>query len=118
MLLRNILFKAYLSVLCMILLVNTTKFCDLLSGLEKLKFPRIITMILSFMYRYIFVIQDELMKMKQAKECRSISRAKRRDFKAYAFMLGVLFIRSFERAEAVYLAMCSRGFNGNEQKSS
>jgi cobalt/nickel transport system permease protein len=27
-------------------------------------------------------------------------------------MIGVLFIRAYERAEAVYLAMCSRGFTG------
>jgi len=112
LLLRNILFKACLSVICMILLVNTTEFRDLLGGLEGLRFPRIITMVLSFMYRYVFVIEDELMKMRQAKECRTVGRSKWGDFKAYAFMLGVLFIRSFERAESVYLAMCSRGFNG------
>lgn len=115
-LLRNILLRAYLSILCMLLLVNTTKFRDLLGGMEKLKFPRIIILILSFMYRYVYVIQDELMKMMRAKECRSVSRPGWRDFKAYGFMLGVLFIRSFERAEAVYLAMCARGFDGVNRK--
>ncbi len=116
LLLRNILLKAYLSILCMVLLVNTVKFRDLLGALEKLRFPGIIILILSFMYRYVFVIQDELMKMRQAKECRTVSRSNWRDFKAYAFMLGVLFIRSFERAEAVYLAMCSRGFNASNKR--
>ena len=32
--------------------------------------------------------------------------------RATADMIGVLFIRSFERAEMVYLAMRSRGFDG------
>ena len=33
--------------------------------------------------------------------------------KALANMVGVLFIRAYERGEKVYLAMCSRGFVGD-----
>ena len=109
----NVLIKSYLSVLSMILLMASTGFPDFLKALEKLKFPRIITMILSFMYRYIFVIEDELMKMKQAKEARSIGASRWFHTKTMANMLGVLFIRAYERGEQVYLAMCSRGFDGN-----
>jgi len=32
--------------------------------------------------------------------------------KALANMIGVLFMRAYERGEGVYLAMCSRGFDG------
>ncbi|MBL7091928.1 MAG: cobalt ECF transporter T component CbiQ [Candidatus Omnitrophica bacterium] len=110
---RNVLVKSYLSVLSMILLVSSTPFCDFLKALEKLKLPRIFTMIISFMYRYIFVIEDELMKMRQAKEARSVGGSKWSHTKALANMLGVLFIRAYERGEKVYLAMCSRGFNGD-----
>lgn len=108
----NILIKAYLSILCMILLSASTNFSYLLKALEKLKIPSLITMVLSFMYRYIFVIQDELDKMRQAKESRSIGGSAWFHFKALANMIGVLFIRAYERAESVYLAMCSRGFSG------
>ena len=109
----NVLIKAYLSVLSMTLLMASTNFGDFLKALEKLKFPCIFTMILSFMYRYIFVVQDELMKMKQAKEARSVGGSNWFHTKTKAFMVGVLFIRAYERGEKVYLAMCSRGFNGN-----
>lgn len=108
----NVLIKAYLSILCMILLMASTRFSVLLKGLEKLKFPKLFIMILSFMYRYIFVIVDELMKMKQAKEARSIGGSKWFHIKTLANMIGVLFIRAYERAEFVYMAMRSRGFNG------
>ncbi len=108
----NILIKAFLSVSCMTLLMATTRFTDLLKALERLRFPGLITMILSFMYRYIFVVQDELMKMIQAKESRSVGGSAWFHVKTHANMLGVLFIRAYERAESVYLAMCSRGFNG------
>jgi len=109
----NYFVKAYLSILCMILLMASTKFSDLIKAFEKLKLPRLITMILSFMYRYIFVVQDELMKMHQAKEARSVGGSSWFHAKALSNMIGNLFIKSYERAESVYLAMCSRGFDGN-----
>lgn len=112
MLFCSIVIKAFLSICCMVLVMNSMSFCDFLNALEKLKIPLPITMILSFMYRYIFVIEDEFMKMRQAKESRSRGRSRWLDFKAHAFMAGVLFLRSYERAESVYLAMCSRGYNG------
>jgi cobalt/nickel transport system permease protein len=96
----------------MILLMATTRFSELLKALERLKIPALITMILSFMYRYIFVVQDELMKMKQAKDARCVRCSRAVDIKTLSHMIGVLFIRAYERAESVYLTMCSRGFDG------
>lgn len=107
-----ILCRAYLAILCMILFMNSTKFRDYLRALESLRFPRLIIMILSFMYRYVFVIQDELMMMWQAKNARTVSRRRWLNVRALTNMLGVLFIRTYEKAENVYLAMCSRGFTG------
>ncbi len=112
----SILIKSCMSIVCLILLVATTRFSELLKAFEKLGCPKIITMIMSFMYRYIFVIEDELMKMKQAKESRSVGGSGFFHAKALANMLGTLFIRSYERAEAVYLAMCARGFDGDVKK--
>ncbi len=108
----GIVAKGYLCVLCMIILVSGTRFPELLSGLEKLRIPKIMIMIISFMYRYIFVVQDEMGHMNRARQSRSCARGWRHNTKAMANMLGVLFIRSYERAEAVYLAMCARGFDG------
>jgi len=108
----NILVKTSLALLCAILMTATTGFPELLKALEKMKCPHILIMILSFMYRYIFVVQDEFMMMRQAKESRSIGGSRWLHARALAAMIGVLFIRSYERAESVYLAMCSRGFSG------
>jgi cobalt/nickel transport system permease protein len=108
----NISIKAYLSTLCLILLIATTRFTELLKGLEKMKFPRVIILILSFMYRYIFVIYDELLKIVRSKEARSVTGFRLSDIKIFSNIIGVLFIKSYERAEAVYLAMLSRGFEG------
>lgn len=110
---RTVLIKSYLSILCMTLLMASTGFSQLLRALQDLKLPKIIVMIFSFMYRYIFILQDELHKMLIAKESRTVSNKKWLQFRVLSNMLGVLFIRSYERGEFVYLAMCSRGFDGS-----
>ena len=104
--------KACLSIMTMTLLMESMDFSKLLKALEKLKAPLVFIMIISFMYRYIFVLEDELMKMRLAKDSRTIGGSKWFHIRAQANMLGVLFIRAYERAEKVYLAMCSRGFDG------
>jgi cobalt/nickel transport system permease protein len=106
-----IIVKAVFSTASMILLMNTMTFHQFTNALHKLRFPRIIAMILSLMYRYIFIIIDELRKMTQAMKARSVIVSKWLRLKALAYMLGTLFIRAFEKAESIYLTMSSRGFN-------
>ena len=52
------------------------------------------------------------MKMKQARDSRRRGGRVCLHFRSLANMIGVLFIRAYERSEAVYMAMCSRGFSG------
>jgi cobalt/nickel transport system permease protein len=111
----NVLLKSYFCIICVILLTASTRFALLLRALEKLRLPKIFTMILSFMYRYIFVVIDGLMEMKQAKDCRCAGGSSRLHLKALANILGVFFVRTYDKGEAVYLAMCARGFQGTMQ---
>ncbi len=108
----NILTKAWLSILSLILLTSTTKMTNLLKGLEQLRMPRVMVMILSFMYRYIFVIVDEVMRMKQARDSRNFGGKRLWQLRTIGNMTGTLFIRSYERSERVYVAMLARGFDG------
>ena len=108
----NILAKAWLSILSLILLTSTTKIAELLKGLEQLHMPRVMVMILSFMYRYIFVLVDEVMRMRQARDSRNLGRSRLWQLRTIGNMVGTLFIRSYERGERVYAAMLARGFDG------
>jgi len=110
--LANIVIKAWLSILSLILLTSTTKMANLLKGLEQLRMPRVMVMILSFMYRYIFVLVDEVMRMRQARDSRNFGGKRLWRLQTIGNMLGTLFIRSYERGERVYVAMVARGFNG------
>ena len=105
------------SMLCMLILViltNTTPFVELLRGLRKLGCPKILVATLGFLYRFLFVLADEVMRMKQARDSRRVGRAPARaELHMLGSMLGTLLIRSFERADRMYQAMLSRGFSGD-----
>jgi len=106
--------RAILCLMLLILLTNTTRFVELLRGLRKLGCPRILVVNLSFLYRYFFVLTEEVLRMKQARDCRRVGRAPfRKELKILSSMLGTLLIRSFERAERMHSAMLSRGFSGD-----
>ncbi|MFH1787764.1 MAG: cobalt ECF transporter T component CbiQ [Candidatus Altiarchaeota archaeon] len=107
-----ILSKSILSVLTVVLLTSTTEFPKLLKALRKLGTPRIITMLLSFIYRYIFLLHDELMRIKRARTARTVNSNALTNMAHAGTIIGELFIRSFERSERVYSAMLARGFTG------
>ena len=113
--LMNILIKAWLSILSLIWLTSTTKLANLLKGLEQLRMPRVMVMLLSFMYRYIFVLVDEVMRMRQARDSRNFGGSRLWQMRTIGNMIGTLFIRSYERGERVYAAMLARGFDGQSR---
>ena len=108
----NVVVKSYIGVISMIILSSSTSFKDLMRGFERLKVPPIFTAIASFMYRYLFVVADEAMRMKIARDSRNFSGKWIWDTRVVAHMIGSLFMRSYERGERVYLAMVSRGYDG------
>ena len=112
LILANVVVKAWLCILSLILLSSATKLADLLKGLKQLGVPRVIILILSFMYRYVFVLVDEVMRMRQARDSRNFGGNRLYQLRTIGNMVGTLFIRSYERGERVYVAMLSRGFDG------
>ncbi len=109
----GIMIKAWLSIVALILLSASTRLTELLHGLERLRLPRIMVMILSFMYRYIFVLVEEVGRLRTARDSRAYGGGTRRHrIRTVGAMTGTLFIRSYERGERIYNAMVSRGYDG------
>jgi len=104
--------RAMLSIMLLSVLTASTRFSDLLKAGESLGFPKLLITVLSFMYRYIFLIQEETMLMKIAWHSRFFGKNTFKAWKSLAGLIAAMFLRSFEKAERVYLAMCSRGFSG------
>jgi cobalt/nickel transport system permease protein len=112
LILWNVLVKASLGVFSIILLYSTTTFPKLVKGMEQLRLPRVFTVLFSFMYRYSFILVDEVQRMKRARDSRCFGGAWLWQVKAIGHMVGTLFVRSYHRGERVYLAMLSRGYDG------
>lgn len=107
----NIIIKSGLSILLLILASSTTTFTDFLKGLDLLHLPRILVMLMSFMYRYIFVLLEEARRLMRARSLRYFGSRYREQFRVLGYMIGMLFIRTYERAERIYHAMILRGFS-------
>jgi cobalt/nickel transport system permease protein len=104
------LLKSNLSVFAMVLLTWTTPFQDLLRELRRLRLPTVIVTTLALMYRYLPVLADESARMQRARASRTFSAQKRIAWKNLAMIIAQLFVRSADRAERIYLAMCARGW--------
>ena len=116
----SILIRSWLSVQLAILLVATTRFPDLIHAFEHLRVPAILTTIIAFLYRYLFVLTDEVIRLLRARESRSAASAGKRSgggvlwrAKVAGNMAGQLFLRSYERSDRIYNAMLSRGYTGH-----
>jgi len=108
----NVIVKSSVGVFSIILLASTTSFPRLIKGMERLGSPKIFTIIISFLYRYSFILIDEIHRMKRARDSRCFGGRWFWHSKVIGHMVGWLFLRSFHRGERVYLAMLSRGYNG------
>jgi cobalt/nickel transport system permease protein len=116
----SISIKAWISMQAAILLAATTPFPDLLQALSQLKVPKLFVAITGLMWRYLFVIGDEVNRMLCARSSRSAKAAGVRRTGGTVWwrarvtggMAGSLFLRSLERSDRVYAAMLSRGYTG------
>jgi cobalt/nickel transport system permease protein len=116
----SIVVRSWLSVQMAILLVAVTEFTKIIHALTHLHVPAILTIIISFLYRYLFVLTDEVMRMIRARQARSAAAAGSRSGGSVAWrakiagnMAGQLFLRSYERSDRIYNAMLARGYDGH-----
>ena len=118
----SILLKFVLTTGAALLLVATTPFPDICHALRRLGLPALFVSQLSFLYRYLFVLADEVFRLLRARESRSAAATGARSGGSVAWRAGVagnmagqLFLRSYERSDRVYNAMLARGYTGHMQ---
>lgn len=103
----------------MVLLTSTTTLQEIIHALNHLKFPKIFILLIDFTLRYVAVVMDELNRMQTARFARGFTPGRhfwqRHTGKTLGSTLAMLFLRSYERAERVYLAMLARGYTGEYQ---
>ncbi len=108
----NVSVKAFFGVAALTLLTSATPFNELMDGLKQMGVPKIFITTASFMYRYIFVVVNEAMRMKRARDSRNFEGKWIWQTRTIGHMIATLFLRSYERGERIYSAMLSRGYDG------
>ncbi len=104
------LFKSNLCVLAMLLLTWTTAFQDLLAVLRRVGLPPTFLSVLTLTCRYLPVLAAESKRMQRARASRTFSTEQRLAWRTLSEVIGRLFVRTADRAERIYLAMCARGW--------
>lgn len=114
-LMAGVVTKALLSCSIILILLYTTPFERLLHALRQCGVPKVFVAILAAAHRYIFVLLDELERMRRAQYARTFNCPRRLapvTLRNGTRLIGMLFLRCSERAERVHAAMLSRGFDG------
>jgi energy-coupling factor transporter transmembrane protein EcfT len=96
----------------MIIIYYGIGFQRLIGSLKFLKIPDIFLNMISFTYRYIFLIVSQVYDIflsRKSKMCKSNKKIGR---KWQSYLLGHIFVRSSVLGENMYNSMVSRGYTG------
>jgi cobalt/nickel transport system permease protein len=109
----RITLKCNAILLAMIALLATMPVFTLGHAMSRLYFPDKIIHLFLFTYRYIHVIFQEYHRLINAMRIRGfIPQTNLHTYRSYAYLVGMLLVKSYDRAERVYKAMLCRGFSG------
>jgi cobalt/nickel transport system permease protein len=108
----SLLLRFTLTVGAALLLIASTGFAAICMALEKLGTPKVFTVQLLLLYRYLFILVAEAIRMLRAHAMRAFSSRGRITFRVFLQMVGNLLLRTIDRAQRIHMAMLSRAFTG------
>jgi cobalt/nickel transport system permease protein len=115
----GIVTRSLISISAAVLLTATTRFPDILHALRHLKVPAVLVAIIAFMYRYLFVLVEEVERLLRARAARGARVPGQKGGGSLGWRAGVaghmagqLLVRSLDRSDRVYQAMLARGYRG------
>lgn len=106
----SIILRFILTVFTTYALIAITGFNKLCLSLEKMKVPKVFAVQLLLVYRYIYILIEEVFLIVRAHNLRSFK--EKIKLKNFIYLISQLLLRSIDRSERIYLAMLSRGFDG------
>ncbi len=100
-------------VLMAIALLATSQIFTLVHALSHLGMPNKLVHLFFFCFRYIHVIHGEYHRLVNAMKMRGFKpKTDIHTYRSYAYLVGMLLVRSFDRSKRILNAMKCRGFKG------
>ncbi len=111
-----LLSRVIVTLTSIVILSSISPMQEVIQSFRKLGMPRDLAMIFSLMIRFIGLFYDELSKINYAQKSRNFDIFNKRTkymwrLKQIAFTIVMMFLRSYERGESIYLSMLSRGYS-------
>jgi len=105
--------KSNAIVLTVMALLGTSSVFSLVHALSHMGVPDKMVHLFFFCFRYIHVIHQEYQRLTKAMKIRGFKpRTDLHTYRAYAYLIGMLLVRSFDRSRRIVAAMRCRGFKG------
>lgn len=105
--------KSNTIILASLALLSTSSIFNLIHALSHLRFPDKLIHLFFFTYRYIQTIHSEYVRLNNALKIRGFkAQTNFHTYRTYAYLVGMILIRSYDRSRRVYNAMLCRGFKG------
>ncbi len=97
---------------CLFFLALTTPMVELFAVLKRLRMPDSFVELSMMIYRYIFVLLEEAIRMRHAQVMRLGYDGFRSSIQSFSMMASTLFLRTWEQGEKLYTAMDARCYDG------
>ena len=114
--LLSIACKALLAISCVILLIHTAKFHELLRGFEQVRVPTLLIQVTAMASRYLLLLVEDITTLRNSMANRGYRGRWIGQAGLLGRIVGVLFLRSMERSERISHAMLSRGWKGGARR--
>ena len=108
----SIIIRGLLSMQALLLLIRNYGFIQICNSLRSFGCPKVLTVQLFLIYRFVGVLLEETINMKRAIISRGYGK-NTYSIKLWTRFIGSLFIRCLNRSKNIHYGMVSRGFEGS-----
>ena len=115
-----LLSRLVVTLTCVVLLSSLSPMQEVAESFRKLGLPRDFSMVFSLFIRFLFMFYDELQRIRNAQTTRNFDIFNQEiaymwRLRQVAYTVAMMFLRSYERGESVYLSMLSRGYSDKSE---
>ena len=115
-----LLSRLVVTLTCVVLLSSLSPMQEVAESFRKLGLPRDFAMVFSLFIRFLFMFYDELQRIRNAQATRNFDIFNQEiaymwRLRQVAYTVAMMFLKSYERGESVYLSMLSRGYSDKSE---
>lgn len=108
----SILLRGLLAMQALVIFIHAMGFLKICRSLRQLGIPKVLTIQLFLLYRFMGVLMEEAFTLKRATASRGYGK-KSLSLKLWVRIIGSLLLRTIDRSKRLHRAMMSRGFTGD-----